>query len=190
MIFSKARRLRLSSASTVERRAREDSVSRSRSTSAATAAPASSMAVIALSSRMRSRSSTQRILLEGPELRVVHLRAYASVRGFGSAVAPRDSRRLQIFWPFFDLCVQVSTHSYLSGGRKSARGILQRVCVRRDRKSKRELDVLEEEYIVRHTTPAQRREILADPRLAQQYREDLKRYYESDELKPEAPPDH
>ncbi len=51
-------------------------------------------------------------------------------------------------------------------------------------------DVLEEEYVVRHTTPAERREILTDPRLAQQYREDLKRYFESDELKPEAPPKH
>ncbi len=51
-------------------------------------------------------------------------------------------------------------------------------------------DVLEEEYVLRNTTAAQRREILTDPRLAQQYREGLKQYYESDELKPEAPPQH
>src|SRR5918998_4900723 len=63
-IFSRARRLRLSSASTVERRASVDSSSRSRSTSRATAEAASSMAVMALSSRMRSRSSMPRILLE------------------------------------------------------------------------------------------------------------------------------
>ena len=49
-------------------------------------------------------------------------------------------------------------------------------------------DVLEEEYVLRHTTPDQRRELLTDPRLAQQYRKGLKQYYESDELKPEAPP--
>ena len=51
-------------------------------------------------------------------------------------------------------------------------------------------EVLEEEYVLRNTTPAKRREILTDPRLAQQYREGLKQYYESDELKPEAPPQH
>ena len=51
-------------------------------------------------------------------------------------------------------------------------------------------EVLEEEYVMRNTTPAQRREILTDPRLAQQYREGLEQYYESDELKPEAPPQH
>jgi hypothetical protein len=51
-------------------------------------------------------------------------------------------------------------------------------------------DVLEEEYVLRNTTPAQRREILTDPRLAQRYREGLEQYYESDELKPEAPPQH
>ena len=50
--------------------------------------------------------------------------------------------------------------------------------------------VLEEEYVLRNTTAAQRREILTDPRLAQQYREGLEQYYESDELKPEAPPQH
>jgi hypothetical protein len=50
--------------------------------------------------------------------------------------------------------------------------------------------VLEEEYVLRNTTPAKRREILTDPRLAQQYREGLEQYYESDELKPEAPPRH
>jgi hypothetical protein len=51
-------------------------------------------------------------------------------------------------------------------------------------------DVLEEEYVLRNTTPAQRRELLTDPRLVQQYREGLEQYYESDELKPEAPPQH
>jgi hypothetical protein len=51
-------------------------------------------------------------------------------------------------------------------------------------------EVLEEEYVLRNTTPAKRREILTDPRLAQQYREGLEQYYESDELKPEAPPQH
>ena len=51
-------------------------------------------------------------------------------------------------------------------------------------------EVLEEEYVVRNTTPGQRREILTDPRLAQQYREGLEQYFESDELKPEAPPQH
>jgi hypothetical protein len=49
-------------------------------------------------------------------------------------------------------------------------------------------EVLEEEYVLRNTAPAKRREILTDPRLAQQYREGLKQYYESEELKPEAPP--
>jgi hypothetical protein len=51
-------------------------------------------------------------------------------------------------------------------------------------------DMLEEEYVVRNTTPSERREILTDPRLAQQYREGLEQDYESDELKPEAPPQH
>ncbi len=51
-------------------------------------------------------------------------------------------------------------------------------------------DVLEEEYVLRNTTPARIREILTDPRLAQRYREGLEEYYESDELKPEAPPQH
>jgi hypothetical protein len=51
-------------------------------------------------------------------------------------------------------------------------------------------EVLEEEYVLRNTTPAKRREILTDPRLAQQYREGLEQYYESDELKPEASPRH
>jgi methyl coenzyme M reductase subunit C-like uncharacterized protein (methanogenesis marker protein 7) len=51
-------------------------------------------------------------------------------------------------------------------------------------------DVLEEEYVLRNTTSAQRRELLTDPRLVQQYREGLEQYYESDELKPEAPPQH
>ena len=49
-------------------------------------------------------------------------------------------------------------------------------------------DVLEEEYVLRNTTPDQRRELLTDPRLAQQYREGLEQYYESEEMKPEAPP--
>ena len=49
-------------------------------------------------------------------------------------------------------------------------------------------EVLEEEYVLRNTAPAKRREILTDPRLAQRYREGLAQYYESDELKPEAPP--
>ena len=49
-------------------------------------------------------------------------------------------------------------------------------------------DVLEEEYVLRNTTPNQRRELLMDPRLAQQYREGLEQYYESEEMKPEAPP--
>jgi hypothetical protein len=51
-------------------------------------------------------------------------------------------------------------------------------------------DVLEEEYVVRNTTLTERRRILTDPRLAQQYREDVEQYFESDELKPEAPPQH
>ncbi len=51
-------------------------------------------------------------------------------------------------------------------------------------------EVLEEEYVLRNTAPAKRREILTDPRLAQQYREGLEQYYESDEMKPEAPPQH
>ena len=51
-------------------------------------------------------------------------------------------------------------------------------------------EVLEEEYVLRNTTPAKIREILTDPRLAQQYREGLEQYYESDELKPEAPSRH
>ncbi len=51
-------------------------------------------------------------------------------------------------------------------------------------------EVLEEEYVLRNTAPAKRREILTDPRLARQYREGLEQYYESDEMKPEAPPQH
>lgn len=51
-------------------------------------------------------------------------------------------------------------------------------------------DVLEEEYVVRNTTLTERRRILTDPRLAQEYREGLEQYFESDELKPEAPPRH
>ncbi len=51
-------------------------------------------------------------------------------------------------------------------------------------------EVLEEEYVLRNTAPAKRREILTDPRLAQQYREGLEQYYVSDEMKPEAPPQH
>lgn len=51
-------------------------------------------------------------------------------------------------------------------------------------------DVLEEEYVVRNTTPSQRDEILTSPRLVQEYREGLEQYFESDELKLEAPPQH
>src|SRR5215216_4912235 len=78
MISSSASRLLLSSASTVERRAREVSRSLSRSTSRATAVAASSMAVTALSSVSRSRSSMGRILPEAVPL-VVVLRGHVRV---------------------------------------------------------------------------------------------------------------
>src|SRR3712207_8735987 len=64
MIFSTAMRLLVSSASTVERRAREVSRRRSRSTSRATAEAASSMAVTALMRVSRSLSSMHGILPE------------------------------------------------------------------------------------------------------------------------------
>src|SRR4028119_668511 len=68
MIFSSAMRLRISSASTVERRAREVSRRRSRSTSRATAEAASSMAVTALRRVSRSLSSMHGILPEAVPL--------------------------------------------------------------------------------------------------------------------------
>ena len=46
-------------------------------------------------------------------------------------------------------------------------------------------DVLEEEYVVRNTTPTQRNEILTDPRLVRQDREALEEYFDSKELSPE-----
>ena len=51
-------------------------------------------------------------------------------------------------------------------------------------------DVLEEEYVVRNITPTQRDEIRTNPRLVQEYREELEQYYESEEMKPEEPPRH
>ena len=51
-------------------------------------------------------------------------------------------------------------------------------------------DALEEEYVVRNITPAQRDEIRTNPRLVQEYREGLEEYYESEELKPQEPPRH
>src|ERR687889_2162068 len=78
MIFSRASWLLFSSASTVERRAREVSRNRSRSTSRATAEAASSMAVTALCNVSRSRSSTGRILPEAVP-HVVVLRCHVRV---------------------------------------------------------------------------------------------------------------
>ena len=49
-------------------------------------------------------------------------------------------------------------------------------------------EVLQEEYVVRNSTQAQRDKIRQDPRLGQKAREDLKQYFESDELRPEYPP--
>jgi predicted ATP-dependent endonuclease of OLD family len=49
-------------------------------------------------------------------------------------------------------------------------------------------EVLQEEYVVRNSTQAQRDKIRQDPRLSQKAREDLEQYFESDELKPEHPP--
>ena len=51
-------------------------------------------------------------------------------------------------------------------------------------------DVLEEEYVLRHTTPTQRNELLTDPRLVRKDREGLEEYFESEELKPAEPPRH
>jgi hypothetical protein len=50
--------------------------------------------------------------------------------------------------------------------------------------------VLEEEYVVRNITPAQRDEIRTNPRLVQEYREELEQDYESEEMKPAEPPRH
>ena len=49
-------------------------------------------------------------------------------------------------------------------------------------------DVLQEEYVVRNSTQAERDRIRQDPQLGQETREGLKQYFESDELKPEHPP--
>ncbi len=46
-------------------------------------------------------------------------------------------------------------------------------------------DVLEEEYVVRNSTQAQRDEILTDPRLVREDREGLEEYFDSEELSPE-----
>ena len=52
-------------------------------------------------------------------------------------------------------------------------------------------DVLEEEYVVRNITPAQRDEIRTNPTIVQEYREGgLELDYESEELKPQEPPRH
>lgn len=51
-------------------------------------------------------------------------------------------------------------------------------------------EVLEEEYVVRNTTPVEREEMLTDPRLVRKAREGLEQDFESDELKPEHPPQH
>ena len=51
-------------------------------------------------------------------------------------------------------------------------------------------DVLQEEYVVRNSTQAEREEIRVDPRLVQKSREGLEQYFESDELKPELPSQH
>ncbi len=49
-------------------------------------------------------------------------------------------------------------------------------------------DVLQEEYVVRNSTQAERDRIRQDPELGQKTREGLQQYFESDELKPEHPP--
>ncbi len=49
-------------------------------------------------------------------------------------------------------------------------------------------DVLQEEYVVRNSTQAERDKIRQDPQLGQGAREGLKQDFESDELKPEHPP--
>jgi hypothetical protein len=51
-------------------------------------------------------------------------------------------------------------------------------------------DVLQEEYVVRNSTQAQRDKIRQDPELGQKTREGLREYFESDEMKPEHPPQH
>jgi hypothetical protein len=51
-------------------------------------------------------------------------------------------------------------------------------------------EVLEEEYVVRNTTQVEREEMLTDPRLVRKAREGLEQDFESDELKPEHPPQH
>ncbi|CAA9387265.1 MAG: hypothetical protein AVDCRST_MAG03-342 [uncultured Rubrobacteraceae bacterium] len=51
-------------------------------------------------------------------------------------------------------------------------------------------DVLQEEYVVRNSTQAERDKIMQDPKLGQEAREGLEQYFESDELKPEHPPQH
>ncbi len=49
-------------------------------------------------------------------------------------------------------------------------------------------EVLQDEYVVRNSTQAQRDRLRQDPKLGQETREGLKQYFESDELKPEHPP--
>jgi hypothetical protein len=49
-------------------------------------------------------------------------------------------------------------------------------------------DVLQEEYVVRNSTQAERDKIRQDPELGQKTREGLHQYFESDEMKPEHPP--
>ncbi len=51
-------------------------------------------------------------------------------------------------------------------------------------------EVLREEYVVHNTNHGERDELLRDSRLNRKAREGLKQYFESDELKPEAPPHH
>ena len=45
-------------------------------------------------------------------------------------------------------------------------------------------EVLQEEYVLRNTTQNERDEIIRDPRIAQQSREGLHQYFESEELAP------
>src|SRR3712207_714431 len=92
MIFSRASWLLLSSASTVESRARADSLSRSRSISRATANDASSMALMALSRSRRSPSSMGRYYYGG---RGPHSLRYAlSSQKRPTTGASNDRRRL------------------------------------------------------------------------------------------------
>lgn len=51
-------------------------------------------------------------------------------------------------------------------------------------------DVLQEEYVVRNSTQAERDKIRQDPQLGQEAREGLEQYFESDELEPKHPPQH